>query len=459
MRSYSVPQRLLHALFGGSAIWLGTTFCSPLAAIDFELPLTPASAPEAMVAPDQSPEGSVVPASSLDIGAADHWDTGPVWEDGPCVQEYACEDQCCDEYAYDSFVPGQDEEDAAQPETLVAEGEDADGLVDVPEDAVYSSLEDEDSYEFDDYEMYYGYEYDNADQPMQDQVTADETDAEEVWVDEYEYEYDFNDDCDHEDEYGCGYEDEYDYEVYDDLDMGGMGQAYEAEMAADEMTDSAVEPYDYVDPMNHFGHEYDAPYDWEEMESEEPADTDVDLLDGQPTELLNEADCDLIRSLERLAGKPSAVRRNCLNEYIEGLGFRAIDFAYRYEDAADADVLTLAGDLPRAAAFLAAYRLVEQERIGMDDAVVLLEKALHGLSLDWIEGVNDIVAEDSGPVASHPVVEAMTVVANRSIAGLSALAVAVGERLAQVPWAEISDRLGEVRSASLSAESEDDLTF
>lgn len=497
MRSYSVSQRLLHALFGGSAIWLGTTFCSPLAAIDFELPLTPAGAPDAVVAPDQSPEGTVVPASSLDFGNADHWDTGPVLEDGPCVEEYACEEQYCDEYAYDGFVSWQDEEDTAQQEVLVVETDDADGLVDVPENSVYRNLEDEDSYEFDDYEMYYGYEYDSAeqsedsvttaqevagetadseesdwedyccedeylyeeyesdpaDQPIQDQAAADETDAEEAWADEYEYDY--NDGCSYEDDYS--YEDG--YEMYDDLDMEGVEPAYEAETAADETTGSVDEPYDYVDPMDHFGHEYDAPYEWEEMESAEPADTDVDLLDGQPTELLDEADCGLIRSLERLAGEPTAVRRNCLNEYIEALGFRAIDFAYRYEDAADADVLTLAGDLPRAAAFLAAYRLVEQERIGMDDAVAILERALSGLSLGWIEGVNEIAAAGSGPVASHPVVEAMTVVANRSIAGINALAVAVGERLAQLPWAEISDRLGAVRSASLSVENQNGITF
>jgi hypothetical protein len=211
--------------------------------------------------------------------------------------------------------------------------------------------------------------------------------------------------------------------------------------------------------MDHYGYEYDVPAEWKEMKAEKEIEADLDLFAWQPSELLHDADCNLIRSIERLSGEPAAVRRACLNEYIEGLGFEAIDFAYRYEDAADADVLTLADDLPGAAAFLASYRLVERGQIGMDDAVGLLNSALSGLSLDWIEGVGRLAVPEKTLSASHPVVNAMAAAATHSIAGVRDLVTAVSERLADLPWNEFSQRLEEVRSALLPFGSDDPSTF
>lgn len=111
-------------------------------------------------------------------------------------------------------------------------------------------------------------------------------------------------------------------------------------------------------------------------------------------------------------------------------------------------MLTLAVDLPSAAAFLAAYRLVEEGKVGTDDAVLLLEAALSRLDAEWIESVGRIAppAEETVSV-SHPVVGAMAVAANHSIARIQTLVGAVAEQVAKLPWDELSGRLEEIRSA------------
>ncbi len=395
-----------------------------------------------------------------------------------------------DEEYYDDY--GYDEEYAYDDSEMSSLEEQPEAVAEAAAEDVDSNVEDDLSYEFEDYEMYYGYEeertelaeeattaepeiaegvaeeavdphesdwedyyyedeYENDSQPVAEETAAaesmdDVSRAEEAWADGYEYdEYEY-------DTYGYDAND-YDYE-YD------MEDSYEADAVTEESAETMDESYDYADPMDQYGYEYEMSNELKEMEAEEEAEVGLDLFAWQPTELLHDGDINLIRSIERLSGRPADRRRACLNEYIEALGFEAIDFAYRYEDATDADVLTLADDLPGAAAFLASYRLVEQGQIGTDDAVVLLEGALSGLSLDWIEDVGRIAspAEESAG-ASHPVVDAMAAAATHSIAGMSALAAAVSRRLGDLPWAELSGRLEEIRSAFRPLGSDDALTF
>lgn len=634
MNCYSIPKRLLHIVFGGSAIWLGTTFCSPLAAYDFELPPTAASAPDALASPKHASPPSIVPAASFDD--VTHWDNGPVFEDELHNNDYACQDEYCDEYACEDeycndyacedeysddyayedeycdeyAYDGYDSDMGLEDEESVVESEDADGLVDTPEESVYSEFEDayddfgydygemyahdeqavadeeaqdnsedytyewedeychgedwatgcdegsseaeeaerteddsyacdeehyedywydeeyvydyvdepgcdeaelssreeeseevastvaaddaeanEDddfSYEFDDYEMYYGYQENSAEtaeeaavseeEIAEDATVSHESDWEDYYYgDEYQYESDSEPVAEEmaveetmeveasaeacvEEAWADEYEyDTYEYDDYDyDYDMESAGGA---EAATDKSADMWDESYDHVDPMDHYGYEYEVPSDWLVTEVEEPSELELDLFAWRPTELLDDADCSLIRSIEQLSDQPAAVRRANLNNYIEALGFEAIDFAYRYEDATDSDVLTLADDLPGMAAFLASYRLVEEGQIGMDDAVLLLESALSGLSLDWIEDVSHIAEPKEMVSASHPVVEAMAAAATQSVAGVTGLAATISQRLADLPWSELEGRLDEIRSAFRPLGADDTFTF
>jgi hypothetical protein len=457
MSHYSAPKRFAYSLFGGSAIWLGTTFCSPLAAYELSLPPISASAPDAMAVPEPTIQPSIVPAASLETEVPTCWDNGPVLEDSFCVNDYACENEYYDDYAYDGY-----EMDAAENnETTVVESSDADGLVDTPEQSVYSDLEsgwegsgcDYDEmyvYDYGDECQYYHDEYESGSQSVEEERVADindETSAEEAWAEEYDYdtcEYDYD-------------SSEYDYDNHDD----GMEDADEVEAVTEESVhgiDESYEACDYVDPMEHFVYEYDMPADCMEMGAEE--EVEIDLFARQPAELLQDADLDLIRSLEGLSDESATLRRARLNEYIEALGFEAIDFAYRYEDTAHADVLTLADDLPGVAAFLASYRLVEQNKIAIDEAVVLLESALSELSLDWIENVGRMTAVSEPAVSvSHPVVDAIAAAGTNSLSGFNALVSAVSQRLAKLPWAELSGRLREIRSAFRPLGSDDGLRF
>ena len=333
--------------------------------------------------------------------------------------------------------------------------------------------EDDFSYEFDSYEMYYGYE--DGDAEIADEATADETElAEDVtessesewedyyYGDEYRYyyeEYDngdnsvaeempteetFESEADAEETWAAEYEynaSDYDYYDYE------MESVNEVAADANESAEMWDESYDDVDPMEQYGYEYEAWNDTEQADAEPEGRVELDLFAWEAPELLHAADCRLIRSVERLSDHPASERRACLNSYIESLGFEAIDFAYRFEDAADADVLTLADDLPSAAAFLACYRLIEQGRVEMDDAVVLLETALSGLSLEWIEDVGRISSSNEVASTSHPVVDALATAATRSIASAGTLAAAISKQLTALPWTELEGRLEEIRAA------------
>jgi hypothetical protein len=159
-----------------------------------------------------------------------------------------------------------------------------------------------------------------------------------------------------------------------------------------------------------------------------------------------------MQTLESLYREPSAVRRARLNDYLESLGFEAIDFAYRFENSSDSDVLALADDLASVATLLACYRLVERDEACIDDAVGLLQRSLSSVTLDWIEAVGQgaasPAAESRADGSVHPVVGAMVAVTNRSIVAAKALAAGVAAELAEMPWTALAGRPGEVRSAA-----------
>ena len=244
-------------------------------------------------------------------------------EDTP--EEYQ-PDCYADDYAddYDAYDDSYDEEDYAQDEVVAETDENV------------AVVEDDFSYEFDDYEMYYGYEPDEL-------SGMEEAAGEEQTTTPAAVEKDFGSSASQSD-----------WEVY-----------------------SHEDEYDYAEPTDDYGRGYEE-MDWFQG-IDQPADPPKsvpDLFSWEPSELLDADDWNLMRTLESLYRDPSAVRRATLNDYIESLGFEAIDFAYRFEDATDSDVLELADDLASVAALLACYRLVERGEIDMDEAVGLLEGAL-----------------------------------------------------------------------------------
>ncbi len=214
--------------------------------------------------------------------------------------------------------------------------------------------------------------------------------------------------------------------------------------------------YDYADPTEHYGCGYDdGEIEGSSSEASGPAEAPraaADLFSRQPSELLEESDWALMRTLESLYREPSAARRARLNDYIESLGFEAIDFAYRFENSSDSDVLALADDLASVATLLACYRLVERDEACIDDAVGLLQRSLSSVTLDWIEAVGQgaasPAAESRADGSVHPVVGAMVAVTNRSIVAAKALAAGVAAELAEMPWTALTGRLDEVRSAA-----------
>ncbi len=162
---------------------------------------------------------------------------------------------------------------------------------------------------------------------------------------------------------------------------------------------------------------------------------DLDPFTWMPSDLLQPADKELLRTLNSLFEEPGAVRELVLNEYIEGLGLDAAEFVARFEEAFGGRALTLHDDLPGVAALLAAYRMVEQGELGMDDGIETLQRGFNGLSPEWIEDVSFIVTElpdNRGVRTEHDlrdedgrVLQAILAVSSRSVdsigLGLSAV--------------------------------------
>jgi len=500
---------------------------------------------------------------------ADHFDTGPCWEEesalgGECPWMDDCDyhydydydyDYDCD-YAYDyeeqEWDLGENEPleeygckgsydscdeqrlgwDACDCEYDECFGCYEDCLTDEEAEPDYADY-DSDAYDYNsyDYESYeydeYGYdEYEYGDDEYEyDEYEYDEYGHDEHGYDEYAYESeDYGEDfgegqftfnpwdsyeADYEYEYArpeeaYGYpemtHESYDYDVSSDYDdygaydedtwdgsaYGGYSDAYpykefaypessseeESDPRYDDDSESASdcdgnywEFYEW-EPMygDAYQDEYSddyyddvcdgyEPYDPGAEASSQGIDGGLEVFAWHPAELLLFADQEVLRTLQRLGGEPSAVRRAALNEYLEGLGWEAIDFAFRFESDTGIEVLGLADDLPSAAAFLASYRLIERGDLGMDEGVEVLRRTLEDVSLDWIEGVDEItsdVPEDWNAQQwagrrdavqqlhlarfGEPVLEAMVNLATRKLGGLGGTILTVTARLSELGW-------------------------
>ena len=183
-----------------------------------------------------------------------------------------------------------------------------------------------------------------------------------------------------------------DFSYEDDFDYGYGAEGHYAEQSVEESNG-----YDYAEPYDYYGHHYYSESMNEAVVSEpapaELPESGLELFAWHPTELLLSQDQEAVRELETLCQEPSGVRRATLNDYLESLGWEAIDFASRFEDVTGIEVLGLADDLPGTAALLGVFRLVERGELGTEEAVDLLRRSVENLSIDWIEGVDEITAD------------------------------------------------------------------
>jgi hypothetical protein len=175
-----------------------------------------------------------------------------------------------------------------------------------------------------------------------------------------------------------------------------------------------------------------------------PVESGLELFGWRPSDLLVPPDQQVLRNLETLCEEPSGTRRSVLNDYLEGMGYEAIDFASRFEDVTGIEALSLADDLPGTAAFLACFRLVEQGELGMDEAVDLLRRTLERPSLDWIEGVRAITAgafdDWNGMPAS---IESQDPQAEKTTSTQKPLAEAVAASLVNT-WSQLHREINEI---------------
>ncbi len=121
-------------------------------------------------------------------------------------------------------------------------------------------------------------------------------------------------------------------------------------------------------------------------------DNGLELFGAMPASLLTNSDRDLLRTLERLSEEPSGVRRAVLNYYLESLDSSSFEFVYDFEIGSGIEVLSLSDDVTGAAAFLAAYRLMERGELGPNEAADLLHRSLDNRSAGWREEVRAITA-------------------------------------------------------------------
>ncbi|MFH1922448.1 MAG: hypothetical protein ABIP48_21515, partial [Planctomycetota bacterium] len=375
-------------------------------------------------------------------------------EDGEC--DYACPEE---RYGYSSYVEKDFGVDVAAEETE-EQTSDYEGYTEAypEEEYAYPSepagdLEETGSEEYS-YYGEFGYDYQSDAGSKADTAEA----------------YDYESEYEHPSDSAEYFDSEWEAELEGRLE-GEPGEAIKST--------SVEEPYgyDYADPYEYYGYDcygkgiepaaertevpeedYCQWADSEEMpnwesESEDAAESGLELFAWQPTDLLLSADQEVLRMLETLCEEPSGVRRATLNDYLEALGWEAIDFASRFEDVTGIEVLGLADDLPGAAAFFGVLRLMEQGELGMDEAVDLLRRSLGSLSIDWIEGVGQITADayenwNSQPTATetdtpdwsdttsatNPVVDVMVSLAARSLAGLGGAISSASRKFSELDW-------------------------
>jgi len=344
-------------------------------------------------------------------------------EDYDYEDSYASEDEWNEEGTYDADVTSDEE----------AYDEDSWRDYDAEYDAAYTSeyedeypYEDEGGYGYDDeyghedeyghyYEEEYGYGYEDE-SPNQSTATPNEEEEEQTDALEDEAE-ETNESAEAE---AYWYYDEADYGVVDaDEDVESLSD-YPEEAYFDNAASDA-ESHDYADTYEYYGKNYykdeygEYNHGWDSSSSQD--EPRVELLGSSPEDLLTTADQNLLRALVRSNEAPSGVARATFNDYLGTLGMEATDFQTRFETASDMEVLSLVDDVAAAAAFLGAFRLVEQGELSLDEAVETLRQNLHGLPEAWILGVSAITTQTEGATTSlgRPVIDAFLSVAAESL--------------------------------------------
>jgi hypothetical protein len=107
------------------------------------------------------------------------------------------------------------------------------------------------------------------------------------------------------------------------------------------------------------------------------------LFARQPGELLLWSDQQLLRTLE-------AIGEEAVSDYLHGLSGEAVEFCSRFESATGLECASLGDDLPGLAAFLASYRLIQQGKLSMDEAIQSLQQGLENRSQSWADAVREL---------------------------------------------------------------------
>ena len=293
-----------------------------------------------------------------------------------------------DEYDYARSYDSENTPAEAVTEAVkVSPTEQTDDLSDTRYDSGYH-----DGYEYDGYE-YAGYPADEFDYGKGHGKYGDNY----TYGDDSEYDSEYDDNTEHMEEYEG-------YETYEKSgnayigdedpsdDLSAHGGEY-GEYGKDDEYDYYYCEYGYDDDAANQRLTEQKTNDTERVMDETRYMDDVDPFNWMPSDLLQPADKELLRTLNALFEEPGSVRELVLDEYIEGLGLDAAEFVARFEEAFGGRALTLHDDLPGVAALLAAYRMVEQGELGMDEGVYTLQGSFNSLSPEWIEDVSFIVTE------------------------------------------------------------------
>jgi hypothetical protein len=116
----------------------------------------------------------------------------------------------------------------------------------------------------------------------------------------------------------------------------------------------------------------------------------LELFARRPAELLLSSDQQLLRTLGAIGEEADDTRRSTVSDYLHGLGREAVEFSSSFENATGVESASLGDDLPGLAAFLASYRLVQQGKLSMDEAIQSLQQGLENRSQAWADAVREI---------------------------------------------------------------------
>jgi hypothetical protein len=123
---------------------------------------------------------------------------------------------------------------------------------------------------------------------------------------------------------------------------------------------------------------------------QKPDRSGQELFARRPGELLSSSDQQLLRTLAAIGEEAADSRRTTVSDYLRGLGREAVEFTSSFENATGVESASLGDDLPGLAAFLASYRLVEQGKSSMDEAIQSLHQGLEHRSQSWADAVREL---------------------------------------------------------------------